>query len=311
MARNGSVWPRAGWRIWWGAIKGVWGQMDAQNIGLISAGVAFYSMLALFPAVAAIVAIWGFVADPVEVGEQLEMARNIMPPEAFKLVDQQITSLITANSSTLGWATVLSLSAALWSARAGVAALIRGLNAVYRVRNRLGFRQIFAALGVTLLLIGVALVALACVVVLPIVLVILPLGPITTFLVASVRWIVALGVVMAALGVVYRYGPNRRRARPNWLTPGAIVAVALWGTVSYAFSLYLSNFGSYNEIYGALGAVVALLMWLYLSAFSVLLGASLNAELEIGMGEAPPRTAEATEDEDKGATGVLARSTGA
>jgi len=273
--------PGLNWRIWYHAAKGVFFELNNNNLGLISAGVAFYGMLAIFPAVAAVIAIWGFFADPLTVAEQLDVLRGFVPGDAYAILDQQVSALINANSSTLGWATVISLGAAIWSSRAGVAALIRGLNAIYRERNREGLRQIAAAFGVTFLLIGVALIALACVVILPIVLAILPLGPITTLLIASARWIIALGVVVGALGVVYRYGPNRRHARPGWLTPGAIVAIIIWGAISYGFSYYLSNFGNYNQIYGALGAVIALLMWLYLSAFSVLLGASLNAELEL------------------------------
>jgi len=255
--------------------------LNDSNLGLISAGIAFYGMLAIFPTVAAIIAIWGFFADPGAVREQLETMRGLIPGDAYDIIDQQITSLITANSSTLGWATAISLSAALWSSRAGVAALIRGLNAIYREKNRVGLRQITTAFGVTFLLIGVALVALLSVVILPIVLAVLPLGPITALLIASVRWVVALAVVIGGIGVLYRFGPNRRKARVPWLTPGALVAVVIWGVISYGFSYYLSNFGRYNEIYGALGAVIALLMWLYLSAFSVLLGAALNAELEL------------------------------
>lgn len=278
--RSAALGPGLGWRAWAGAVRAVFMDLNDSNIGLISAGVAFFAMLAIFPTLAAIIAIWGFVADPDTVYEQLGTMRGIMPGEAYAILDEQITSLITANTSTLGWTTAISLAAAIWSSRAGVAALIRGLNSIYREKNRVGVRQIAAAFGVTFLLIGVALVALLSVVVLPIILTILPLGPLTTLLVASVRWVVALAVVIVGIGVVFRYGPNRRGARVQWLTPGALVAVVIWGGISYGFSYYLSNFGRYNEVYGALGAVIALLMWLYLSAFSVLLGASLNAELE-------------------------------
>ncbi|EKE44536.1 hypothetical protein OCGS_1374 [Oceaniovalibus guishaninsula JLT2003] len=268
-------------RKWWDAVKAVYMEMNDNNLGLISAGIAFYAMLAIFPTVAGLIAIWGFFADPSEVSMQLHLLRGIIPEQAYRILDNQVTSLITANTSTLGWATAASLALALWSSRAGVEAMTRGLNAIYRERNRLGLRQWTAAFGITFLLMGVALVALASVVILPIVLAVLPLGPLTSWLIASVRWIVALSVIVVALGVVYRYGPNRRGARPGWLTPGAMVAVVVWGAVSWGFSFYLSNFGRYNEIYGALGAFIALLMWLYFSAFSVLLGASLNAELEL------------------------------
>ncbi|SPJ23098.1 YihY/virulence factor BrkB family protein [Palleronia abyssalis] len=278
--RSSTLGPGLGWRAWYQSTKAVFLGLNDSNIALISAGVAFYGMLAIFPTLAAIIAIWGFFADPDAVYGQLATMRGIIPGDAYAILDEQITSLITANSSTLGWTTIISLSAAIWSSRAGVAALIRGLNAVYNEKNRVGLRQMAAAFGVTFLLIGVALVALLSVVILPIVLAVLPLGPITALLVASVRWIVALAVVIVGIGVVYRFGPNRRKARVPWLTPGALVAVIIWGAISYGFSYYLSNFGRYNEVYGALGAVIALLMWLYLSAFSVLLGAALNAELE-------------------------------
>ncbi|WP_375261720.1 YihY/virulence factor BrkB family protein [Palleronia sp.] len=278
--RTAALGPGLGWRDWAGAVRAVFMGLNDSNLGLISAGVAFFAMLAIFPTLAAIIAIWGFVADPDTVYDQLATMRGLMPGDAYAILDEQITSLITANTSTLGWTTAISLAAAVWSSRAGVAALIRGLNAIYHEKNRVGLRQLAAAFGVTFLLIGTALVALLSVVVLPIVLSILPLGPLTTLLVASVRWVVALAVVIVGIGVVYRYGPNRRHARVQWLTPGALVAVVIWGSISYGFSYYLSNFGRYNEVYGALGAVIALLMWLYLSAFSVLLGASLNAELE-------------------------------
>lgn len=274
---------RRDWRLWYSAATGVLAGMNDSNMSLISAGVAFWGMLAIFPSVAAIIAIWGLFANPADVQAQVELLRAFVPSDAYKILDTQIRSLVSANSSTLGWTTIISLGAAIWSSRAGVEALIRGLNAIYRERNRMGLRQMAAAFGVTFLLIAVALVALACVVVLPIVLAILPLGPVTTLLVVSARWVVAVMVVLTALSVVYRYGPNRKRKRAGWLTPGAIVAVVIWAAISWTFSYYLSNFGSYNEVYGALGAVIALLMWLYLSAYSVLIGASLNVELERGV----------------------------
>lgn len=273
--------PNLGWRVWASAVKGVFFELNNNNLGLISAGIAFYGMLALFPAVASVIAIWGLFSDPATVADQVKLLGPFVPPEAFEILSGQVTALVSANSSTLGWATSISFLTALWSARAGVAALIRGLNAIYRERNRLGIRHYMAAMGITLLLIGVALIALGCVVIVPILLAILPLGVFTTYLIGAMRWVIAIAVVVTAIGVLYRFGPNRRKARPGWLTPGAIVAVIIWALISWGFSFYISNFGNYNEVYGALGAVIALLMWLYLSAFSVLLGASLNAELEL------------------------------
>ncbi|WP_216641225.1 YihY/virulence factor BrkB family protein [Oceaniglobus roseus] len=268
------------WKIWWRASWSVFQGMHELNLGLISAGVAFYGMLAIFPGVAALIALWGVFADPLIVDNQLQLLRNFVPEDAFDILDTQINQLILTTSSALGWTTAISTTAALWSSRAGVAALIRGLNAIYRVSNRNSMRQTVVAVGVTLSLVGVALVALGSVVVAPIVLVFLPLGPLTQLALSAARWSIVVAVVLAGLAMIYRYGPNRRGQRPGWLTPGAVVAVVIWVSVSWGFSLYLTNFGKYNEIYGALGAVIALMMWLYLSAFVVLLGAFLNAELD-------------------------------
>ena len=267
-------------KIWWRASLAVFNGMHQLNLGLIAAGVAFYGMLAIFPGIAAVIALWGVVSDPTIVDSQLELLRGFMPEQAFSILDSQVGRLISTNNSALGWATLVSLSAALWSSRAGVAALIRGLNAIYRVGNRNSFREIVVALMLTMALIGVALVALASVVIVPIILTLLPLGPLTALALSAARWAIALSVVMLGLGLVYRFGPNRRGKRPRWFSPGAAVAMFIWAAASYGFSYYLANFGKYNEIYGTLGAVIALLMWFYLSAYVVLLGAFLNAELD-------------------------------
>ncbi|WP_226782987.1 YihY/virulence factor BrkB family protein [Oceaniglobus trochenteri] len=267
-------------RLWWRAGKSVFRGMDELNLGLIAAGVAFYGMLAIFPAVAAIIALWGVVSDPIIVQNQLDLLQDFMPAQAFDILNSQVQRLISTRSSALGWATIISMLAALWSTRAGVASLIRGLNAIYRVGNRTSFRQVLVALGMTLSLIGVALVALASVVIAPIILLLLPLGPLTELALSAARWVIALAVVLFGLSVIYRFGPNRRNQRPRWFTAGAAVAMLIWAAASYGFSFYLANFGKYNEIYGTLGAVIALLMWFYISAYVVLLGGFLNAELD-------------------------------
>lgn len=267
-------------KIWWRAGWAVFNGMHELNLGLISAGVAFYGMLAIFPAVAATIALFGVVADPAVVDSQLEMIRDFVPDQAFTLLDDQVSRLISTTSSALGFATLISTAAALWSSRAGVAALIRGLNAIYRVSNRTSLRQMIVAVILTFSLIGVALVALASVVIVPIALLFLPLGPMTELALSAARWLIALAVVFLGLGMIYRFGPNRRGNRPPLFTAGAVVAMVIWAMASYGFSYYLANFGNYNEIYGTLGAVIALLMWFYISAYVVLLGGFLNAELD-------------------------------
>ncbi|EPX77766.1 YihY/virulence factor BrkB family protein [Litoreibacter arenae] len=255
--------------------------MDKRNLSLISAGVAFYAMLAIFPALAALIALWGVFADPLVIDEQLNLLKQFAPADAFRLVDTQVNALINANDSTLGYTTLVSLGAALWSTRAGVAALIRGLNAVYSAPHRTGIRRTFAALLLTLCLIGMSLVALTGIVIFPIALALLPLGEFTQDIFTTLRWVLVTLAVILGLGLIYRFGPNHKTdyLKTNWISPGALVALFIWGAVSWAFSLYLANFGKYNEVYGSIGAVVALLMWFYISAWVVLLGATLNCEL--------------------------------
>ncbi|MEJ6477099.1 MAG: YihY/virulence factor BrkB family protein [Octadecabacter sp.] len=257
--------------------------MDAageQNVGLISAGIAFYGLFAVFPAMAALIAIFGLIADPSVAYAQLEMLAEFMPAGAYALIEAQLLSLLSAPSQALGWATLLSLGIALWSARAGVAALVLGLNAIYGTPNRGGARHIMVAMLLTLSLIGMAVIALFTVVIAPIAIALLPLQTETEQLLELIRWIVAITTLLAALGLLYRYGPNRSGARMSWLTPGALLVVLAWFAASAGFSVYVANFGSYNEVYGSIGAVIALLMWLYISAYLILLGAVMNVALE-------------------------------
>jgi membrane protein len=246
--------------------------------------VGFFAMLALFPALAAIVLLWSWVADPAQINALLDLADEVVPPEVYDVVSNQVAGVINAGSSgKLGTATVISLLVALWSARAGVSALIRGLNAAYDIGHRQSiWRRYMADIGVTLTLCALTFVAIASVVLAPIVIAILPLGPWVTVAAEIARWIVAIGVIMITLGIVYRFGPNRRGRRPKWITPGAIVATVIWMIVSVSFGIYLRFFAHYNEVYGSLGAAVALLMWFYLSAYVVLMGGCLNAAIEAG-----------------------------
>jgi membrane protein len=255
-------------------------EMDERNLSLIAAGVAFYAMLALFPALAAVIAIWGFFSDPQFVYEQLVLLERFVPVDAFALIEAQVIALTSANESTLGWASIISTFVALWTARSGVAALIRGLNTVHRAPTRAGLRSMLTAIVLTLTLIVIAIVAMSTIIVFPVALAFLPVGTASVQLLEVLRWIIVICVVTFGLGVLYRYGPNTGSDRPSWITPGALAAVVIWGAVSAAFSIYLSNFGNYNEIYGSIGAVIALLMWFYISAWVVLLGGSLNAALK-------------------------------
>lgn len=266
------------WR-WWGFLYGVWSTASDRHIGLIAAGVAFFGIFAIFPAVAAVIAIFGLVADPVVVVQQLELMEEIIPQEAYLLLVGQMGRLLAAGTGTLGWASLVSIGLALWAARAGVGALIGGLNAIAGRPPRNGFKQIVVALTLTLCLVALAITAMVAVIIAPLVIAFAPLGDFSVLILEAVRWLVALFVLYAALSLLYRFGPNQRDARLRWFTVGAGTAIVLWIAASAGLSYYLTNFASYNEVYGSLGAVIGMLLWLYLSAYLILLGAALNLQV--------------------------------
>jgi membrane protein len=266
-------------------------RLNRANVSLAAAGVAFFGVFALFPAMAAVIALFGLLADPGVVEAQFALLADVIPEAPYSLIDGQLDALLATTSDTLGWATGLSILIALWSTRAGVSALISGLNAVYGRGTRSGLRHVAAALALTVTLVFVAIAALLAVVILPVVLSLLPVGTITAWVIEALRWLFLVGVLVLALGIIYRFGPAQTREAGDWVSPGALLVVPLWLVASAGFSAYLTNFGSYNEVYGSLGAAVALLMWLYISAALVLAGAALNAELSnFESAAVPPRS---------------------
>jgi membrane protein len=260
----------------------IWNEMDRMNFSLIAAGVGLFAMLSLFPALAAIVMLWSLVADPSHANALLAPGRGVLPPDVLKLMSDQIDRVIAAGSEQgIGWALLLTLAVSIWSARAGVAALMRGLNAVNRADPRSTWvKETLASLGLTCVLGGLALIAIAAIVIAPIVMAFVPLGPGLEIAADVLRWCITMVVAVLALGAVYRYGPNLRDQKPGWITPGAIVAAVLLLVMSLAFSIYVAQFANYNKVYGSIGAAVALVVWFYLSAYVVLLGGTLNAELD-------------------------------
>jgi len=249
---------------------------DQRNIGLIAAGVAFFGLLAIFPGLAALIAVFGIFADPLVIQDQLSLLADLMPPAAHTLLSNQVTRLVWSGDGTLGLASLASVLVALFLARRGVDALLKGLNAVYGGRKRTGLAHAVAVLVITLGMVLAGVIALLAVLVLPIVLTFFPLGGTAGWLALLGRWAIALGMLALWLWVFYRIGPNRP-AKVLW--PGLVTALVLWVTASAGFSLYIGNFGSYNQVYGSIGAVIALLTWFYLSAYVVLLGGVVNALL--------------------------------
>lgn len=265
------------WRL---RLLPLWTRISRAEVGLIAAGIAFFGFLAIFPAIAAVIAIWGFAADPMVVQTQLELAENYLPNEAFDLLYSQVQRILATNNRSLGFATAISTLFALWSARAGVGALIGGINAVHGLPERSGFWHLARALSLTFALIALALSAMALAVIAPLVIGFLPLGTFQARGLEAANFTLGLLLVSMGIGLSYRFAPHRKKSdhRPGFLTRGLFLALILWALVSRGLVFYLANFNSYNEVYGSIGAVVALLMWFYLSAYAVLLGAAVDAE---------------------------------
>lgn len=264
----------------WGALRDGVGQIVDTNLALISAGVGFFGMLSLFPAIAALIALLSLIAEPAVVVSQLEQIKGLFPRDVYDIVNAQVVSLVTASSDTLGWAGVISILAALWSARAGVAAMMTGLNAVHGEKNRNTASHYLRALLLTIALVGVGIVSVITLVIAPVVLAFFPLGGTAAIMAEALRWTIAITVLLAGVSVLYRFGPNRGKPHRRSIKAGAVVAVATWAGLSVLFSYYVANFGNYNQVYGSIGAVIAMLIWLWLSSFLILLGAVVNAQVE-------------------------------
>lgn len=258
----------------------VWEAMDRRHMGLLAAGVAFYAMFALFPGMAATIAIWGFFADPVVMRDYLDQIHGVIPDAAFGILESQLDSLLASNTRTLGWTTLLSFSVAIYSVHSAVAALVSGLNAMHDRGHRPGLLRLLWSVMLTAAVVALVLGALAVVVTVPVALNFLHVDYLGSFILFYLPWVVMFAVLYVVLGLFYRWGPTSesRSHRHSWVSPGAFVAALLWVAASIAFSVYLAYFGAYNRLYGSIGAVIALLMWLYISAYIVLFGAVLNEE---------------------------------
>lgn len=270
--------PARGWRdIFWR----VYAEIANDRLVPLAAGVAFFSLLAIFPAIAALVAIFGLFADPQIISQQLDTLAAVLPADAIQVLREQIERLLAQNQRTLGLTFLGSLGVSLWTANSGMKALIDALNIVYDEPERRGFIKLNAmTLLFTLAAIGFLISALVLVVVLPIVLGFVGLAAETETLLRLARWPLILVFIWLALTLVYRYGPSRERAKWRWLSLGSAVASVVWIAGSMLFSWYVTNFGSYNRTYGSLGAVIAFMVWIWLSAIVVLIGAELDAETE-------------------------------
>lgn len=255
--------------------------VKTDNVPLLAAGVAFFALLAIVPAMVAAVSVYGLVADPEDIQANVDDLLSAAPAEVQNLARSQLESIVQSSSSGLRVGAVVGLVVALWSASSGMKNLIAAVNAAYGERESRGFVKLRGlALALTVAAILLFIVALAGLVVLPNALSSGGGEGILRMTLLVVRWPLLAVAAMIGLSVLYRYAPDRSNARWRWVSVGAVVATLVWLIASVGFSIYTANFGSYNETYGALGAVIVAMLWLFITAYVVILGAELNAEME-------------------------------
>jgi len=268
-------------RGWWEIARRTYHEVDRDRVRAVAAGVTFYGLLALFPALTAFVSLYGLLADPATVADQLAILDGFLPAGASDFLREQIGRIAAGGDTKLSFALLVSLALAIWSANAGVKAIFDALNVAYGEDEKRSFFKLnLVSLAFTLGILLFLLCAIGAIAVVPIVLDYLHLGSAAEWLIAVGRWPVLVGVLLLGLAVLYRYGPSRDEAQWAWVSPGALFAAAGWLIASILFSWYVANFEDYNKTYGTVGAVIGLLTWMWLSATIVLVGAELNSEAE-------------------------------
>lgn len=272
-----SIPPRGLRDVFWRVFK----EISRDRIMLIAAGVAFYLFLAIFPALAAMVSLYGLVADPFTMADHLRMLADVLPPGSFEIVADQVKMLAGRGDIELGVAFFVSIAIALWSTHNGMLAIFDAMNVAYDEDEKRGFiHRNLLGLAFTLWAIAAAAVLVAAIAMLPLILSYVWMDALEERIVLASRWPLLLVFAFCAAMIIHRYGPSRERARMRWLTWGAALTATAWLIMSAGFSFYLGHFADYNGTYGALGAVIGLLMWTWLSAATLIVGAKINAELE-------------------------------
>lgn len=288
---------------WWDILKRTWTEAGEENLGLNASGIAFNAFLAFVPLLTAVVLSYGIIAAPEQVARHISALAETMPEDAANLIGSQLQNMVETAGSTTGFGLLLSLAIALYGAMRGASGIITALNIVFDIDESRSFlRQTGMALAITLGLVVVFIVASLGISVMGFLEDLLPaFGGAVHVVLQIAFWIAAAAFVSFVIALIYRYAPNRPETEWRWLTPGSAVATVVWVAATFAFAFYVRNFGSYNATYGALGAVIIFLTWLYLSAYILLLGAELNQVLErrVGREKALGGEGEAAEAERK------------
>lgn len=270
--------PGSGWKKIALRVKD---EIGENNVSIVSAGVAFYAFLAVFPAIGALVSIYGLAMDPQSIQQQLENISSVMPDQALEIVESQLESIVSTSGTALGWSMALGILLSLWSANKGTKSLFTGVDIAYNTREERGFlKQNALTLLFTFAAILLVIISMAVIVVFPAIVGYLQLPSSIENLIGYGRWFILAAIVIFFLAAIYKYAPAKETSRFKWVLPGALLATILWLIASWGFSFYVKNFGSYGEVYGSISAVVVLLLWLFLTSFIILIGAELNSEIE-------------------------------
>jgi membrane protein len=283
--------PWAGWKQ---ILKRAWAENKADNMPIIAGGVAFFGFLSAFPALLATISIYGLVASPETVAQQVNDLSAQLPQDAAGVIGTQLKSIVDNSGGALSVGLVVSILGALWSASGGVNNLITAINLAYdevEARGTIKLRAL--SLGLTLGAILFVLITFSLVAVVPSVIQALPLGIVGTILAQVLRWGLLLAVFAGSLAVLYRVAPDRDAPKLRWVSLGSVIVTVIWVIVSLGFAIYVDKFGSYDKTYGTIAGVIVLMLWLYLTCFLVLLGAEINSEAEHQTAhdttEGPPR----------------------
>jgi membrane protein len=269
------------WKGWKDIVWRTANQASEDRLSAIAGGVVFFALLAFFPAITALVSCYGLFAKADTIRDHLSFVASIVPAEAYAIVQDQVAHVISKGGDKLSLAFVLGLALALWSANAGIKALIDALNIVYEEEEKRGIIRLnLVSLAFTVGAIAAMLLAVGVVVVTPLVLTRLGLGAMTETIVRLARWPSLMLAMLLGLAVLYRHGPSRREAKWEWLSVGAVVATLAWFGSSALLSWYFANFANYGATYGSLGAAIATMMWMWVSSIVILLGGELNSEIE-------------------------------
>jgi membrane protein len=256
-------------------------EAKADQVPLLAAGVAFYAFLAIFPALIAVVSIYGLFADPSAIATRLNSMAAALPSQAKQVIIDQVTALTTRGRSTLGIGLIVSVVIALWSASAGVSNLLTAINVAYDEEEKRGFvKKRLLSLGLTLGAIVFMVIVLGLVAVLPPLLKAVFGAGALRWILQILGWLILVVLVAAVLAIIYRLAPDRDAPKMRWVSVGAVVATVIWLVASIGFSIYASTFGNYAKTYGVFAGIVILLFWLWLTMYAILLGAEINAESE-------------------------------